>query len=381
MNIGSKLPKSGITIFTKMSKLALEYNAINLSQGFPDFDIDPKLKTLVNQKINEGFNQYAPMQGHPLLTEVLAEKIHTLYHRNIHPADEITITPGATYGIYASLATILLPGDEVIVLEPAYDSYIPNIEILGGIPVCIELNPDDFSIPWETVREKITTRTKAIIINSPHNPCGYVWSEEDLRELEQCLRDKDIFVISDEVYEHLTFDGKKHWSILDSNELYEKSFIVFSFGKVLHATGWKVGYVVAPPSFTSEFRKIHQFLAFSVNTPMQIGIAEFMQDENNYLPLNRFFQGKRDLFLDIIAQTPLEVLNISGGTYFQVVSFKGISDKRDTAFAEELTQKIGVACIPLSPFYQMQTDQKVLRFCFAKRNETLEKAGERLLRL
>lgn len=379
--IHSKLPHIGTTIFTVMSGLAKDFNAINLSQGFPDFDISPVLMEQVDKAMRDGHNQYAPMPGLPALRNVLADKVHTLYGASIHPDHEITITPGATYSIYTSLATILEKGDEVIVMEPCYDSYIPNILVQGGIPVCIPLRYPDFSVDWGKVREAFTPKTKAIVINTPHNPTGYVWTESDMQELLALSRDYSFFIISDEVYEHITFDGKKHLSLLQYPELYERSFITFSFGKVFHTTGWKMGYCIAPEPLMKEFRKYHQFLSFSCNTPIQVALSHFLPYKEEYLNLPAFFQRKRDLFLDLIKDLPFTLFEKTSGSYFQTLGYSRISDMNDKDFAVWLTKEIGVAVIPVSAFYQQGKDDHVVRFCFGKKDETLLLAAEKLRKL
>ena len=377
----SKLPQVATNIFSVMSGLAKDYQAINLSQGFPDFPIADELIEYVHQAMRDGHNQYAPMPGMPMLREILAEKINKLYGRAIHPDEEITITPGGTYSIYTSLATILYPGDEVIVLEPAYDSYIANIESMQAKAVCVPLRFPDFSVDWEAVQQAITVKTKAIVINTPHNPCGYVWSKEDMVQLQQMLRDTSIYVISDEVYEHITLDGRKHESVLAYPELFERSFVTFSFGKVFHTTGWKMGYCVAPKKCMLEFRKMHQFLSFSCNTPMQVALANYLQHETAYLSLPDFFQRKRDLFLDLISALPFTIYNPTPGSYFQLAGFKAIQDVSDKDFAIWMTKEIGVATIPVSAFYRNGKDDQLIRFCFAKKEETLQAAAEKMKRL
>ena len=373
-----KFPSTGTTIFSVMSALANEYKAINLSQGFPDFAIDEKLGTLVQEAIAAGYNQYAPMPGLPALREAIARKIKHFQHVTVSPDTEITITPGATYAIYTAFTTILQPGDEVIVLEPAYDSYIPNIQTNGAIPVTVALNPGDFSVDWEKVRNVANSRTKAIIINNPHNPCGNRWTADDFEELTKLVETYNLFVVADEVYEHLAFDGEEHLSVLRFPELRRKSFVIYSFGKAFHSTGWKIGYCVAPPELTQAFRQLHQYLAFSVNTPMQQAIANYLNDYENLQATTALLERKRDFFLDNMRETKFTWLKPAQGSYFQVMDYSGISRLPDREFAEWLTKEHGVAAIPLSSFYREAPDQKLLRFCFAKKEETLLAAVEKL---
>lgn len=381
MRFQSKLPTIGTNIFTVMSALAKEHNAINLSQGFPDFPISKRLVDYVQDAMQQGYNQYAPMPGVPELREVLAQKIQILYQATINPETEITITPGATYAIYTALTTILSVGDEVIVLEPAYDSYIPNIEINGAKAVCVPLRYPDYNIDWDLVEKSVTQNTKAIIINTRHNPTGYVWTKSDMEALDSLTSKHDIFIISDEVYEHITLDGRVHESILKYPSLLARSFVIFSFGKVLHTTGWKLGYCVAPSALMSEYRKVHQFLSFSCNTPMQVAIAKFLTHEEEYLQLPTFFQQKRDLFLDLMNDLPFTVFQKTQGSYFQSVGYEKISDLPDKEFAIWLTKEYGVASIPISAFNHNGKDDKLIRFCFAKKDETLHAAAERLRKL
>ena len=377
----SKLPHVGTTIFSVMSALAKEHNAINLSQGFPDFPISEGLIQEVTLAMQKGFNQYAPMPGLPELRNVLAQKVNSLYNADVNPDTEITITPGATYAIYTALTTILHPGDEVIVLEPAYDSYLPNIALNGAKAVCIPLRFPDFSVDWAAIRAAVNFNTKAIIINTPHNPTGYVWTKQDIEQLDLLVQDTSIYVISDEVYEHIVFDNQAHESILKYPSLYKKSFVLFSFGKVFHATGWKMGYCIAPPELTAEYRKVHQFLSFSCNTPMQYALASFLSNQDEYLGLNAFFQRKRNSFLSMMQHLPFTVYKPAAGSYFQLVGYDKISDMPDKEFAVWLTQHYGVATIPVSAFNHDGQDHKLIRFCFAKEDTTLEQAMERLSRL
>lgn len=380
MKIQSKLPGVGTTIFTVMSGLAAELNAVNLGQGFPDYPMDPRLADLVNKAMKDGFNQYAPMPGWMPLREAIAEKNAFLYQANINPESEITITPGGTYAIYTALTTILEPGDEVIVLEPSYDSYVPNIVVNGAKPVLVSLKLPDYRIDWPAVHAAVTSKTKAIIINSPHNPTGSILYDEDIAELRNLVKDTGIFIISDEVYEHLVYDGAPHLSMLRYPDLRERSFVCFSFGKVFHCTGWKLGYCIAPPAFTSEFRKVHQFNCFSCHTPSQAGIAEFLVDRSAYLGLGEELQAKRDYFTDLMKSTRFN-LKSSSGSYFICATYERISNEDDKSFAIRITREHGIAMIPVSAFYQGSNNDQVVRFCFAKKRETLEKAVERLARL
>ena len=377
MQLTSKLPNVGTTIFTVMSALATEHKAVNLGQGFPDYPMSDELISLVNEAMRSGFNQYAPMQGHLPLREVLAEKISSLYKTTVNADSQITITPGGTYAIYSALTTILQPGDEVIIFEPAYDSYIPNVEINGAIPVLVELKFPEYKIDWNAVRQKVTPKTKAILINSPHNPTGAVLTENDIEELRTIVTGTNIFIVSDEVYEHLIFDNIPHQSILRYPDLLERSFVCFSFGKVYHCTGWKLGYCISSPELMKEFRKVHQFNCFSCHTPMQVALSKFLSKRDSYLSLSSFMQQKRDHFIKMMKQTKFELLH-SGGSYFICAKYDRISDEDDKALAIRLTKDFGVATIPVSAFYKSATDHKVLRFCFAKKNETLEAAAERL---
>ncbi len=373
----SKLPHTGTTIFTIMSQLAQQYKAINLGQGFPDFDMDEELVSAVNMAMLQGHNQYAHMNGVPALTEAIAEKIEKLYHTKIDATSQVTITPGATYAIFSALSAIIFPGDEVILFEPAYDSYIPNIEINGGVPVRIPLTYPTYQVPWEIVLEKINAKTKAIIINTPHNPTGAVFSEEDITALQQIIAGTNITVISDEVYEHLIFDGFKHHSILKYPDLLENSLVCFSFGKTYHCTGWKIGYCAGGKNLMQEFRKVHQYNAFTTNAPVQYGLAAFLRNETAYLNLASFMQQKRDFFLRAMQGSVFQPLP-SHGSYFQCFSYAHLHDENDFSYAQMLVKNYGVATIPLSSFYKNGDDNKVLRFCFAKKEETLLKAAEKL---
>ena len=378
--IQSKLPNTGTSIFTVMSALATEHKAINIGQGFPDFEMDQELAALASKKILQGHNQYAPMAGHIPLRESIAEKIFSLYNNQVSAADEITITPGGSYAIYTAFTTILQPGDEVIVLEPAYDCYIPNIIANGGIPVRVPLKFPDYTVDWDLVTSSITKKSKAIIINTPHNPTGTIFSDDDMLTLQNILSNTNIFLISDEVYEHLVFDGKQHNSVLKYPELYNRSFVCFSFGKVYNCTGWKLGYCVAPKAYTAEFRRLHQFDAFCCFTPTQVALAEHLKKKERYLSLSSFMQEKRDFFLDKMKSSRFK-LHHSSGSYFVCGTYEHISDMSSMDMAVHLTKTIGVATIPVSAFYQNGDDDKVLRFCFAKKEETLSKAAERLCQL
>lgn len=380
MYITPKLPNLGDTIFTTMSALANQYKAINLGQGFPDFSMSEELTELVYKAMKDGFNQYTHSNGYPALREMIASKVEKIYHQTIHADTEITITPGATYAIYTALTSILEPGDEVIVFEPAYDSYHPAIMLNGAKSVIIELQAPSFAIPFEELRSKISSKTKAIIINTPHNPTGYVWTKEDMLNLQECVRDKNIFIISDEVYEHLIFDGKTHESVLAYPELFEKSFVCYSFGKTYHCTGWKLGYVIAPAALSKEFRSIHQFNAFTCDTSKQVALSEYLKNEEAYLQLGEFVQKKRDYFVSLMKETPFKRIP-SSGSYFECYSFTEISSASDKEFAIDLVKNYGVAAIPVSAFYKSGKDESLIRFCFAKKEETLEAAVERLRKI
>jgi len=378
--IKSKLPSVGTTIFTVMSSLANEHKAINLGQGFPDYPMNAELVELVNKAMKDGYNQYTHMCGLHALRERIAEKIEGLYSTTISGDSEITITPGGTYAIYTALTTVLQPGDEVIVFEPAYDSYIPNIEINGGVPVLIPLVHPEYKIDWDLVKQKISPRTKVIMLNTPHNPTGAVLGVDDIKQLQRIVAGTGIFILSDEVYEHLIFDDKKHESMLRYADLYERSFVCFSFGKVYDCTGWKMGYCVAPPALMKEFRKVHQFNAFSCSTPVQYALTEFLPNKEHYLQLGPFLQKKRDHFLSLMAQTRFQPLP-SHGSYFQLYSYADISSENEMDFAIRVTKECGVAGIPVSAFYKNGKENKVLRFCFSKKEATLEEAANRLIKL
>ena len=378
--IQSKLPGVGTTIFTVMSKLAADHNAINLSQGFPDFDCDPELVNYVAEAMKNGFNQYAPMAGTMELRNVIAAKTESTYGLAYDPETEITITSGGTQAIYTALAATINAGDEVIIFEPAYDCYSPTIRSLGGLVKPFELSAPDYEIDWNMVKKLFSVNTKMIILNSPQNPTGRILKENDIAELIKLTRNTDILILSDEVYEHIIFDGEAHLSMAQYPELRERSFIVASFGKLLHATGWKLGYCLAPEYLMKEFRKIHQFNVFSVNTPMQIGVAKYLSVPSRYLELADFFQQKRDLFRKLLTETKFNLLPCNG-SYFQCVTYNKIGDLSDKEMAISLVKDFGVASIPVSAFYIRNTDHHVLRFCFAKKQETLEKAVERLVKL
>ena len=380
LQINSKLPNIGTSIFAVMSKMANEYNAINLSQGFPDFNCSDDLVQLVNHYMKKGFNQYAPMPGTVELRKQIAAKIKRDYEKKYNFESEITITAGATQALYTAFSTIINRGDEVIIFEPAYDSYIPAIIANGGIPISIKLKDKNFGIPWTEFEKSITEKTKCIVLNSPHNPTGTILKEEDILQLQNIVEGTNIFLISDEVYEHIIFDKNKHLSFARFNELAKRSFIISSFGKTFHTTGWKVGYCVAPEYFTSEFRKFYQFIVFAVNTPVQLAIAEFLKNENNVSSLPDFYQAKRDLFSSLLQGSRFK-LKTCDGTYFQLLDYSKISDKNDIEFSEYLTKEIGVTVIPLSPFYSTDNNNTLIRVCFAKKNEVLKLAAEKLVKL
>ncbi|MEP6750240.1 MAG: methionine aminotransferase [Bacteroidota bacterium] len=377
LSIKSKLPGVGTSIFTVMSAMATEYKAVNLGQGFPDFPMNEKLIALVDEAMKNGLNQYAPMQGYTPLREVLAEKVESLYETRINPDTQITITPGGTYAIYTALTTVLQPGDEVIVFEPAYDSYIPTIEVNGAVPVLIDLQFPGYKIDWTIVKQKITAKTRMIMLNSPHNPTGSVLSEDDILQLRSIVKDTNIIILSDEVYEHLIFDNILHQSILRYPDLLERSFVCFSFGKVYHCTGWKLGYCVSSATMMQEFRKVHQFNCFSCHTPSQVGLATFLNNKEAYLSLGSFLQAKRDYFQQLMQATKFTPLP-SYGSYFQCYKYDRISDEADKDLAIRITKEYGIATIPVSAFYKAGTDNKVIRFCFAKKKETIDAAVDRL---
>jgi methionine aminotransferase len=379
----TKLPAVGTTIFTVMSTLATEKGAVNLGQGFPDFECDPKLVTAVTDAMTRGLNQYPPMTGVPVLREAVAAKLQQLHGRSYDAASEITITAGATQAIITAILAVVHPGDEVIVLEPCYDSYVPNIELAGGIAVRVPLVPGSFRPDFDRISAAINGKTRAIIVNSPHNPSATVWTREDMLRLQEILAPTEVLLISDEVYEHMVFDadkGRMHESAARFPGLAARAFIVSSFGKTYHVTGWKVGYVAAPAALTAEFRKVHQFNVFTVNTPVQHGLAAYMADARPYLDLPAFYQRKRDLFRAGLAKTRFKLLP-SEGSYFQCVDISDLSQLGEADFCKWLTTEIGVAAIPLSAFYGNGFDQRVVRFCFAKKDETLNLALDRLAKL
>jgi methionine aminotransferase len=380
VQITSKLPSVGTSIFTVMSAMASQHNAINLGQGYPDFQMNEELMALVNEAMEQGFNQYVPMQGYLPLREAIAGKVFSLYNNSVDPVSQITVTPGGTYAIYTSLTTVLQPGDEVIIFEPAYDSYIPNVEINGAIPVLISLRFPEYKINWEEVKKKISTKTRMIMLNSPHNPTGAVLTEDDISQLRSIVKDTRILIVSDEVYEHLIFDNIAHLSMLRYPDLLERSFVCFSFGKVYNCTGWKLGYCISSPMLMEEFRKVHQFNCFSCHSPSQVALSSFLKKKDSYLSLSGFMQEKRDFFQQLMQQTKFSALP-SYGSYFQCYTYERISDEGDADLSARLTKECGVATIPLSAFYKDGTDNKVIRFCFAKKKETLELAVNRLARL
>ncbi|QTN25273.1 pyridoxal phosphate-dependent aminotransferase [Rhizobacter sp. AJA081-3] len=375
--ITSRLPNVGTTIFTVMSALAQQHGAVNLGQGFPDFDCDPRLLDAVSEAMRGGLNQYPPMAGVPVLREAVAAKIESLYGRRYDAGSEITITAGATQAIITAILAIVHPGDEVIVLDPCYDSYEPNIELAGGRAVHVPLVPGTFRPDFARIAAALSRKTRAIIVNTPHNPSATVWTTQDMQRLAELLRPTDVLLIADEVYEHMVYDGVRHESVARHEELAQRAFIVSSFGKTYHVTGWKVGYVAAPAALTAEFRKVHQFNVFTVNTPMQHGLAAFMADASHHLSLPAFYQRKRDLFRAGLAGSRFTLLP-SEGSYFQCVDYSAISDETEESFCRRLTTQVGVAAIPLSAFYQGGFEQRIVRFCFAKKDETLNLALERL---
>ncbi|MGZ5243306.1 MAG: methionine aminotransferase [Bacteroidia bacterium] len=380
VSISSKLPGIEQSIFSVMTAMANQHSAINLAQGFPDFNCPPKLIEYVHKYMLEGKNQYAPMPGIMPLREKIAAKTEKLYGANYDPEKEITITAGATQAIYTIISTVVKEKDEVIIFEPAYDSYLPAILINKGAPKYVQLSAGDYKINWEQVKKLITIRTRLIIINTPHNPSGMVFTPEDMAQLQKIVANKDIFILSDEVYEHIVFDGQRHESVCRYPELASRAFVVSSFGKTYHTTGWKTGYVLAPPALTEEFRRVYSYSMFSAFTPIQYAYADIMDDEEHYLQLSEFYQQKRDIFRESIAGTKFKLLPCNGA-YFQCVDFSAYSEDGDRKFAEYLTKEIGVAAIPVSGFYHNKLDNKVLRFCFAKNEDTLRKAGERLCKI
>jgi methionine aminotransferase len=376
----SKLPEISTSIFSIMSKMANEYNAINLSQGFPDFNCSDELLDLVNHYMKKGFNQYAPMPGVPALRNEISKKVLRDYGKEYNPEEEITITAGATQALFTAFSTIIKPGDEVIFFEPAYDSYRPAIELNGGIVINIKLNPKDFSIPWDLVEKSISAKTKCIVINSPHNPTGSIIKNSDITHLIKIVSGKNIFIISDEVYEHITYDNIPHLSLSGFEELANRTFVISSFGKTFHATGWKIGYCCAPEYLMKEFRKIHQFVVFAVNTPIQYAYSEFIKNPTHIKSLSNFYEKKRDLFISLLSKSNFSH-RACKGTYFQLLDYSNISDKDDYSFSEYLTKEVGVAVIPLSPFYKDGSTEKLIRVCFAKNDNVLKDAAKKLSHL
>jgi methionine aminotransferase len=375
MTIHSKLPNVGITIFTVMSKLAADHQAINLSQGFPDFNPHPDLIELVSEYMRQGLNQYAPMQGLPLLRQRIAEKVKTLYGADVDPDSDITVTSGATEALFAAITAVVHPGDEVVILEPAYDSYAPVVHLNQGRPLFVPLRFPQYRVDWDRVSDTLTDRTRLLVINSPHNPSGQALDADDIAALQAVTADRDLYILSDEVYEHIIFDGRRHESMLRYPDLARRSFVVSSFGKTYHTTGWKIGYCIAPRDLSAEFQKMHQYLTFTSSTPVQRAYADFMERSEHYLSLAGFYQQKRDTFLRLMEPSRFNALPCAG-TYFQMMDYSAITDEADTDFARRMTTQYGVAAIPPSVFYNHPKDHKVLRFCFAKRDETLARAAE-----
>jgi methionine transaminase len=380
VKIPSKLPDVGTTIFTVMTHLANESGAINLSQGFPDFDVHPELIDRVAHFMRRGDNQYAPMQGVPVLREKIAQKTRALYRADYDPETEITVTSGATEALFAAITAVVRPGDEVIVVEPAYDSYVPAIRLCGGIPVYISMSFPGYTIDWDDMARAVTSKTRLIILNSPHNPSGAVLSPDDMVALTRLVQDTPILIVSDEVYEHIIFDGLRHESMARYPELARRSFVISSFGKTYHATGWKIGYCLAPRALSAEFRRVHQFVTFASNTPVQFALADFMEESRFYTGLAGFYQKKRDRFLALLKHSRFKAIPCRG-TYFQMLDYSSVSDTPDEEMARRLTVEHGVAAIPPSVFYHRGDDHKVLRFCFAKKDETLAAAAEKLCRI
>lgn len=380
MTLPSKLPDVGLTIFSVMSQLAAEHSAINLSQGFPDFDVHPALIDRVVHYMRHGCNQYAPMAGVASLREAIAAKTAALYGGNYDPEGEITVTSGATEAVYAAITAVVCPGDEVIIIEPAYDAYDPAVRLNGGRPVFVPMTFPGYRIDWDRVGAAVSARTRLLIVNSPHNPTGSVLSEEDGAALKELVAGTDLLILSDEVYEHIVFDGARHISMAGDPELRRRSFVVSSFGKTYHATGWKIGYCLAPARLSIEFRKVHQYLTFASNTPVQLALADYLASTSDHLELSAFYQAKRDLFIELIDPSRFQPLPCQG-TYFQMLDYSAITDEGDTAFARRLTTRHGVAAIPPSVFYHGSDDHRVLRFCFAKTDATLREAAEKLCRI
>jgi methionine aminotransferase len=378
----SRLPAVGTTVFTLMSNLAAEHGAVNLGQGFPDFGCDPRLLALVDEAMQAGLNQYPPMPGVPALRQAIAAKIQALYGRAYDANTEITVTAGATQALTTAILCAVHPGDEVIIIEPAYDSYLPTVQLAGGVPVTVSMRVDEagYSVPWDEIAAAVTPRTRMIVINTPHNPTGTILRGSDLNALAGIVDGTDILILADEVYEHMVYDGQQHESVCRHPVLAERAFVVSSFGKTYHVTGWKVGYVAAPAALMAEFRKVHQYNVFTVNTPMQYGLAGYMRDPAPYLELPAFYQRKRDLFRAGLANTRFTLLP-ADGTYFQCVRYDGISDLSESAFAQWLTREVKVAAIPVSAFYSQGKESGIVRFCFAKQDETLKLALERLAKV
>ncbi|WP_244846679.1 pyridoxal phosphate-dependent aminotransferase [Caballeronia sp. SL2Y3] len=380
LSFPSRLPNVGTTIFTVMSALAAQKGAVNLGQGFPDFDCDARIVDAVASAMRDGHNQYPPMSGAAPLRQAIARKIEALYGRAYDADREITVTAGATQALLTAVLCCVHPGDEVVVIEPMYDSYVPAIELAGGKPVFVSLEAPDYALPFDKIAAAITPKTRLLMINTPHNPTGRVWRDTDMRKLEDIVRGTNLLIVSDEVYEHMVYDGAPHESVSRYPELAKRSFVVSSFGKTFHVTGWKIGYVAAPVALTAEFRKVHQFNVFTVNTPMQVGLAHYLEDPKPYLELPAFYQRKRDFFRAGLADTRFSLLPCDG-TYFQCVDYSAISDMPEAEFSQWLTSEIGVAAIPVSAFYHESHESGVVRFCFAKKEETLALALDRLRKL
>jgi methionine aminotransferase len=377
MNINSKLPNIGISIFPLMTALAKKHNAVNLAQGFPGFGADKELLDLINNYTQKGFNQYAPLAGLLSLKENISEKTQDQSGRYYSPEHEIVITAGGTQAIYSAITTLVQENDEVIIIEPAFDCYEPSVILNKGIPIRSALKPLTYSIDWEDVKSKVSSKTKLIMVNNPHNPTGSIWEENDIQELKNIVNGTNIFILSDEVYEHIVFDGKKHLSICSYPELAERAFVVYSFGKTYHLTGWRMGYVLGPKFMISEFVKCHQFQVYAVNTPIQHALSDYSVNKNAYLGLNKFFEEKRDYFLKCVEGSKFKAIK-PAGTYFALLDYSEITEENDKIFAQRLTIEYGVAAIPISGFYHNNRQDKVLRFCFAKRNDELEKGAEAL---
>jgi methionine aminotransferase len=380
VKIESKLPDVGVTIFTVMSKLSNDHGAINLSQGFPDFDVNPDLIALVDKHMKAGHNQYAPMQGVPLLRQKISEKIYTWYRATYDPETEITVTSGATEALYAAITAVVHKDDEVIIFEPAYDAYAPVVKLNGGIPIFIKLRFPDYKIDWDEVKDHLSLKTRLLILNSPHNPSGSILLEDDMEALKRILNSTNVLILSDEVYEHIIFDHAIHESIARHPELASRSFVISSFGKTYHTTGWKIGYCLAPKPLSKEFQSVHQFLTFASNTPVQFAYADILEQQDLYLNLSSFYQKKRDAFLSLMSSSRFKPIPCKG-TYFQLMQYHDISDEPDVDFSRRITIDHGVASIPVSVFYHDHTDYHVVRFCFAKKDETLERAAEKLCRI